>query len=95
MELKPNPGKKLIVEVNGIKYARYPIKTRFVGVTDRLEDIIEKYVLPFTKESDIVVLSQKIVSISQKRIIIKKISGWDSGLSFFPNLLKKPLMDFR
>jgi len=86
MELKPNPGKKLIVEVNGIKYARYPIKTRFVGVTDRLEDIIEKYVLPFTKESDIVVLSQKIVSISQKRIIYKKdirVGFWAKFLSKF------------
>lgn len=86
MEISPNPGKKLIVEVEGIRWARYPIKTHFVGVADRLEDIIEKYVLPFAKESDIVILGQKIVSILQERIIYKKdvkVGFWAKFLSKF------------
>jgi len=86
MEISPNPGKKLIVEVERIRWARYPIKTHFIGVADRLEDIIEKYVLPFAKESDIVVLGQKIVSILQGRIIYKKdvkVGFWAKFLSKF------------
>lgn len=86
MEISPNPGKKLIVEIEGTRWARYPIKTHFIGVADRLEDIIEKYVLPFTKESDTVVLGQKIVSILQGRIIYKKdvkIGFWAKFLSKF------------
>lgn len=86
MKISPNPGKKLIVEVEGIRWARYPIKTHFIGVADRLEDIIEKYVLPFAKESDIVVLGQKIVSILQGRIIYKKdvkVGFWAKFLSKF------------
>jgi len=86
MEISPNPGKKLIVEVEGIRWARYPIKTHFIGVSDRLEDIIEKYVLPFTKEFDIVVLGQKIISILQGRIIYKKdvkVGFWAKFLSKF------------
>jgi hypothetical protein len=86
MEISPNPGKKIIVEVEGIKWARYPLKTHFIGVKDRLEDIIEKYVLPFAKGSDIVVLGQKIVSILQGRIIYKKdvqVGFWAKFLSKF------------
>lgn len=86
MVISPNLGKKLIVEVEGIRWARYPIKTHFIGVADRLEDIIEKYVLPFAKGSDIVVLGQKIVSILQGRVIYKKdvkVGFWAKFLSKF------------
>ena len=86
MAISPNSGKKLIVEVEGIRWARYPIKTHFVGISDRLEDIIEKYVLPFIKEGDIIVLGQKIVSILQGRVIYKKdvkVGFWAKFLSGF------------
>jgi len=82
---RPNPGKKLIVEAEEIKWARYPIKTHFIGVSDRLEDVIEKYVLPFVKESDIVVLGQKIISILQGRIIYEK----DIKVGFWAKFLSK------
>jgi hypothetical protein len=86
MEMSPNPGKKLIVEAAGTRWARYPLKTHFIRVTDRLEDVIEKYVLPFAKESDVVALGQKIVSILQGRIIYKKdvqVGFWAKFLSKF------------
>jgi F420-0:gamma-glutamyl ligase-like protein len=89
MQFTSNPGKKLIVEVSGIKWARYPLKTHFIGVTDKLEDIIEKYVLPFVKESDIVVLGQKIVSILQGRIIYKKDVRVGFWAKFFSKFVKK------
>jgi len=86
METPPNPGKKLIIEVEGTRWVRYPVKTHFIGVSDRLKDIIEKYVLPFTKESDIVVLGQKVISILQGRVIYKKdikVGFWAKFLSRF------------
>lgn len=85
MEISPNPGKQLVIEVEGIRWARYPIKTHFIEVTDRLEEVIEQYVVPFAKESDIVVLGQKIVSILQKRIIYTK----DLNVGFWARFLSK------
>lgn len=86
MEFLPNPGKKLIVEVDDEKWARYPVKTHFITEKDSLETILEKYVLPYLEKGDIVVLGQKIISILQRRIIYKKdlkIGFWAKFLSKF------------
>ena len=86
MELLVNPGKNLITKVEGKKYVRYPIKTHFIEISDKLEDIIERYVLPLAKESDVISLCQKIVSILQKRIVYKKdikVGFWTKFLSRF------------
>ncbi len=101
MEYFPNPGKKLIKEVQGQKYARYPIKTHFIETSDKLEDIIEKYVLPKVQNNSIpggsisgereglktlfIVLGQKIVSILQNRVIYKK----DIRVGFWARFLAK------
>ena len=62
------------------------IKTHFITTNDNLEHIIEKYVLPQnTAKSDIVVLCQKIVSITQKKIIYRK----DIKLGFWAKFLSK------
>lgn len=86
MEILPNPGKKLIIEVDGEKWARYPVRTSFVTEKDNLEEILEKYILPNSKKGDIVVLGQKIVSILQKRVVYKKdlkVGFWAKILSRF------------
>ncbi len=85
-ELQPNPGKNLIIQINGKEFARYPVKTHFIEVGDNLENILERYVLPFAKKSDIIVFGQKIVSIIQGRIVRKidiKVSPWAKFLSKF------------
>jgi F420-0:gamma-glutamyl ligase-like protein len=62
------------------------IKTRFITTDDSLEHIIEKYVLSQnTGKSDIVVLCQKIVSITQGKIIYRK----DVKLGFWAKFLSK------
>lgn len=84
--INPNQGKNLIIETNGQKWARYPIKTLFIGVDDNFAAIIEKYVLPASQNGDIVALGQKIVSILQKRVIYKKdikVGFWAKFLSRF------------
>lgn len=94
MELNPNEGKKLVVEIGGpstgsgqaAKWARYPVKTHFIGPKDNFEDIVSKYVLPVAKQGDIIALGQKIVSILQKRIVYKKdvkVGFWAKFLSKF------------
>jgi len=78
--------KNLIIEVDGQKFARYPIKTHFIRPGESLEKIFSNYALPFTRESDIVILCQKIVSILQKQIIRKedvKIGFWAKSLAKF------------
>lgn len=66
-------------------YHCYPIKTHFIESKDRLEDIIERYVLPESQKNDIIVLCQKIVSITQGKIVYKK----DLKVGFWANLLSK------
>ena len=83
--MEANPGKKLIIEVQAKKYARYPIKTHFIGTSDSLENIISKYVLSQIQKGDIIVLCEKIVSITQNRIVYKK----DLKLGFWAKFLSK------
>lgn len=86
MEFYPNPGKKLIIEVKGEKWARYPLKTHFITEKDNLEKILENYTLPYLEKGDIVCLGQKIISILQGRIIWKKdlkVGFWAKFLSKF------------
>ncbi len=85
MELGLNPDKKLIAEINGEKWARYAVKTHFITDKDSLERILEKYVLPHLKEGDMVCLGQKIISILQKRIVLKK----DIKVGFWAKLLSR------
>lgn len=68
-ELKPNEGKKEIIEVGGKKYARYPIKTHVITENDHIPDVAEKYAKPFLQENDILFISEKSVACSQKRAI--------------------------
>lgn len=81
----PNPGKNLVREVQGKKYARYPIKTHFIKTSDNFEALIARYVLPFAEKSDIIVFCQKIVSIIQGKIVYKS----DLKLGFWANFLSK------
>src|SRR3989344_9687183 len=78
--------KNLTVKIDGINWERHLIKTHFVGIDDNFEEIVEKYVLPVVKHSDIVVLCQKIISIIQKKIVYKKdikVGFWAKFLSKF------------
>jgi len=68
-----------------MKYKAYPIKTHFITISDNLDSIVSKYVLSFLKENDIVVLSEKIVSIIQNRIIYKR----DVSLGFWAKFLSR------
>jgi len=66
-------------------YQRIPIKTHFITISDNLNSIISKYVLPVAEKNDIIVLCEKIVSIIQNRVVYKR----DVKLGFWAKFLSK------
>ena len=69
-ELKPNEGKNGIIEVDGARYERLPIKTHLITNEDDIIDVAEKYGSPvLAKSGDVLFISEKIVACSQGRAI--------------------------
>lgn len=85
MELGANESKEILREVNGKKFNRYAIKTHFVKIGENYIDIIEKYIKPIYKVGDFISISEKIISLCQKRVIYKK----DMKVSFLAKFLSK------
>ena len=69
MEFLSNDGKNINICVSGKKYLRHAIKTRFVNQGDSYLDIINEYVKPIYKDGDIVSISEKIIAMSQNRVV--------------------------
>ena len=84
--LAPNKGKNLETVVRGVRYLRLPIKTRLIEVGDNLMELLEEYVRPHLtpnprqgdEASDMLFISEKIVCITQGRIIHrdKVVTSW-------------------
>ena len=68
-ELLPNEGKKEIIEVDGRKYGRYPIKTHVITDADHIPDVAERYAAEYLQEGDVLIISEKAVACSQKRAV--------------------------
>lgn len=85
MELGANENKEILREVNEKKFNRYAIKTHFVKIGENYIDIIEKYIKPIYKAGDFISISEKIISLCQKRVIYRK----DMQVSFLAKFLSK------
>ncbi len=72
MEFKALDGKQVEVQVNDKKYLRHAIQTHYIQLGESYIDIIEKYVKPIYEENDIISISEKIISLCQKRVVYKK-----------------------
>jgi len=68
-EFTPNKGKAIETTVRGIQYLRLPIKTRLIELGDDLMALLEEYVAPFLVPGDLIFISEKVVCITQGRII--------------------------
>jgi len=66
-QISPNPDKKLYITVNGIRYARYPIKTDLITPEHDMNEVVIKAVKDLVKEDDIIVFSEKATAVSQGR----------------------------
>lgn len=65
--LRPNSNKKLLIDTDYGKFARYPVRTHLVVKGDDLKELMDKYVRPHLQPGDSVYLSEKMVAISQGR----------------------------
>ena len=71
-EIKPNEGKSLTIEVDGVHYARIPVKTHVITSQDKLADVFETYVRPIAAPGDIAFVSEKAVACTQSRAVRMK-----------------------
>ena len=67
MPFQPNEGKNLEIDTDYGRDARYPVKTHVITKDDVLEDVLDKYVREYIQPGDTIIMSEKIVAISQGR----------------------------
>lgn len=68
--LKPNKGKELRIAVGDEWYLRLPIKTPLITEKDNLLNIMQHYVPQHLQAGDLIFVSEKIVALTQNRIIL-------------------------
>jgi hypothetical protein len=68
MNLAPNPGKNLIIEVGGKKYARYPIRTHLITEKDSdYAKVIQRYAGKDLKAGDVIFIGERSLASCQGR----------------------------
>lgn len=67
--LRPNPGKALVRESGGRRWARLPIPTPLVTAGDDIAQVAERCARPHLRPGDILFLSEKAVACAQGRAI--------------------------
>lgn len=69
-EFAANPGKTLEIDVDGETYLRLPVRTRLINKRDTdLMPLLEEYVAPYLKPDDFIFISEKVLTITQGRVI--------------------------
>lgn len=71
-DLVPNKGKDLDAVALGVRYLRLPIKTRLIQEGDDLMKLLEEYAVPHLRPGDLLFISEKVVCVTQGRIIPTK-----------------------
>lgn len=66
-ELAPNEGKKLMIGIEGVSVARYPVQTHVITDQDRMTEVVTKYAKPHVQPGDVLFISERICAISQGR----------------------------
>lgn len=65
--MEANPGKHLEVEIEGKSYLRIPIRTEIITADDDIVQIVETHTKELVEKGDLVVVSEKVVAITQGR----------------------------
>lgn len=69
-EFIANPGKKIEIDVDGVRYLRLPVRTRLITMKDTdIMPLLEAYVGPYLKPDDIIFISEKALTITQGRVV--------------------------
>jgi len=68
MELLPNKGKNLVIEIDGATFARYPVKTKLITPEDKdIAALVAEFAAPHVQPGDLLFISEKAVSVTQGR----------------------------
>ena len=62
-----------IVTVQGREFERIPVQTHLVHVKEPLLDVLSQYAAPVVQPGDFIVLSEKLVAITQGRVIHRSL----------------------
>ncbi len=62
-----NEGRELHATVNGVVYARHPVRTHLVTVEDDAVDVVRRYVGQVPDDTRLVAVSERMVAITQGR----------------------------
>ena len=67
-----------IREVDNISYERICVKTHMIHIKEEFDPLIEKYVKPLIQDGDRIAISEKVVTISQGRVVHESVihPGW-------------------
>ncbi len=68
--LAPNPGKQLSIKTSRGVYLRLPVKTRLITEKDDLLKLLDECVAPHLAPGDLICVSEKILAITQGRIVL-------------------------
>jgi hypothetical protein len=66
---RPNHGKNIEIDVDGLTYLRLPIRTPLLTDKTDLVHAIGKYAAPHLTPGDLLFISEKVVSVTQGRVI--------------------------
>jgi hypothetical protein len=64
---EPNPDRALLAAVDGIVYARHPVRTHLVTDADDAVEVVHRYAAPLDAEVAFVAVSERMVAITQGR----------------------------
>lgn len=73
------------IEVDGRTYERYGIKTHFIEVGENYVDLMNRYVVPFIQDGDMLSVSEKVIAMCQKNVVRME----DMKLSWFTRFMSK------
>lgn len=65
----PNSGKEIAMSVGGVSYLRLPLKTRLIKEGDDLFALLREYAAPHLQEGDLLFVSEKVVCVTQGRMV--------------------------
>lgn len=62
-----NEGRELLASVDGVVYARHPVRTHLVTADDDAADVAARYATPLDADVALVAVSERMVAITQGR----------------------------
>jgi len=64
---EPNPGRALHASIDGVVYARFPVRTHLVTAGDDAVEVVRRYAAPLEADVAFVAVSERMVAITQGR----------------------------